>query len=161
MRKLMTAMTLGITLMLGACAAIESTEPPKVRLVDVKLLESGVFEQQMLVDLRIINPNNVDLPLDGLAFELEVNDNVLAEGYSNEAVTVPRLGEARIPVRASTSLLGLVQQFVTLSQSDHLSYRLKGRAYVQGLFSRGVPFDQGGRLDLQTLQGGGQTLVPL
>ena len=161
MRKLITAFALGIALTLAACAAIEGTAPPKVRLVDVKLLESGVFEQHMLVDLRIINPNNVDLPLDGLTFELEVNDNVLAEGYSNEAVTVPRLGEARIPVRASTSLLDLVQQFVALGRSDQLSYRLKGRAYVQGLFSRGVPFDQGGRLDLQTLQGGGRTLVPL
>ena len=161
MRKLIAAVAFGLALALGACAAIETTAPPKVRLVDVRLLESGVFEQQMLVDLRIINPNNVDLPLDGLTFELEVNDNVLAEGYSNEAVTVPRLGEARIPVRASTSLLGLVQQFVTLSQSDHLSYRLKGRAYVQGLFSRGVPFDQGGKLEFQNLQGKGQTLVPL
>jgi len=161
MRRLVTTMALGAALVLSACAALEQPTAPKVRLVDVRLLESGVFEQQMVVDLRITNPNNFDLPLEGLAFELEVNDNVLADGTSNESVTIPRLGEARIPVHASTSLLGLVQQFVALSQSDHLSYRLKGRAYLSGFFGRGVSFDQGGRLEFQSLQGGGSTLVPL
>ena len=116
----------------------------------------------MLVELRIINPNNVDLPLDGLAFELEVNDNLLAEGYSNEAVTVPRLGEARIPVRASTSLLDLVQQFVTLSQSDHLSYRLKGRAYVQRPVRPRRPLRPGRQAGAAApARASGQTLVPL
>lgn len=160
MRQVATFVALGAALVLAACAGIEKPLPPKVRLADVQLLESTVFEQKMRVDLRVANPNNYDLPLEGLTFELEVNGNLLADGFSNEAVTIPRLGEATVPVQASTSLLGLMRQFMTLGQSDHLSYRLKGRAYFTGLLRQGVPFETTGRLELQDL-GAGQTLTPL
>ena len=98
---------------------------------------------------------------DTRGFELEVNDKKLADGLSNEAVTIPRLGEARVPVVASVTLLGLVEQVMVLGQRDNLSYRLKGRAYVDGLLGSGVPFEQDGALELRTPRGGGQTLVPL
>ncbi|MDH3472817.1 MAG: LEA type 2 family protein [Rhodospirillales bacterium] len=159
MNRVIPWLSVGLFFLLAACAPIEKTLPPKVRLANLQFLDSTVFEQRMRVDLRVGNPNNFDLPLEGLTFELEVNDNLLAEGYSNEAVTIPRLGEATVPVLATSSLFDLVQQFMTLGQSDHLSYRLSGRAYMTGLVSRGVPFETSGKLELQ--QGPGQSFAPL
>lgn len=161
MRPILAVSWLALALLLSACAAVEQPEPPKVRLANVQFLDSTLFEQRMLVDLQVRNPNNFDLPLEGLTFELEVNGNSLAEGYSNEVVTIPRLGEATVPVRASTSLLDMIGQVMALGQDDHLSYRLKGRAYLTCFFGAGVPFETSGKLELGPAAGGGQRLVPL
>jgi LEA14-like dessication related protein len=65
---------LSALLVLGACARLGEAEPPQVRLADIRLLEGGLLEQRFRVDLRLGNPNDFDLPLDGLTFELELND---------------------------------------------------------------------------------------
>ncbi len=161
MRQVSILLGTAMVLLLSACAAVEQPLPPKVRLANVQFLDSTLFEQRMHVDLQVRNPNNFDLPLEGLTFELEVNGNRLAEGYSNEIVTIPRLGEAMVPVRASTSLLDMIQQFMALGQGGSLSYRLKGRAYLTGFFGAGVPFETSGKLELGPDAGRGQNLVPL
>lgn len=161
MRQVIILLGTAMVLLLSGCAVVEQPLPPKVRLANVQFLDSTLFEQRMHVDLQVRNPNNFDLPLEGLTFELEVNGNPLLEGSSSEIVNIPRLGEAMVPVRASTSLLDMIQQFVALGEGDHLSYRLKGRAYLTGYFGLGVPFETSGTLEFGPDAGRGQNLVPL
>lgn len=150
-----------VVAVLAACAALRDAEPPQVRLADLRLLQSGLFEQRLQVDLRVGNPNDFDLPLDGLTFELTLNDEPFAQGFTNEAVTIPRLGEATVPVVASTTLLDLVQQALVFGKRGDLSYRIEGVAYLQGPTRRSLPYERSGRLRLLPDTGPGDTLVPL
>jgi LEA14-like dessication related protein len=161
MRRALFQAVLCALLVLSACAALEPRQAPRVRLADVTLLESSLFEQKMRVVLDIGNPNNVDLALEGLTFTLELNDNPLVEGFTNESVVIPRLGEARLPVLASTSLLDIVRQIMALGESESLSYRLSGRAYLAGFARASVPFESGGTLELLPGRDRGPSLVPL
>jgi LEA14-like dessication related protein len=161
MRQALSLIGLGLLLVLSACATAERTLAPRVRLADIALLEGGLLEQKMRVELDIGNPNNFDLPLEGLTFTLELNDRPLVEGYTSQAVVIPRLGEARLPVLASSSLLDLIRQIMTLGQGEALSYRLSGRAYLTGLGRLGIPFETGGTLELQLGPGRERSLVPL
>ena len=161
MRQALPQVALGFLLLLTACAALEPTLAPRVRLADITLLEGGLLEQKMRVELDIGNPNNFDLPLDGLTFTLELNDRPLVEGFTNESVVIPRLGEARLAVFASTSLLGIIRQVMALGQGEALSYRLSGRAYLTGLARVSVPFETGGTLELLPDGGREKSLVPL
>lgn len=162
MRKFRSLIVSGLLLVVAACAAGTEAVPPKVHLVDIAMLQSGLLEQRMRIDLRIGNPNNFDLPLEGVTFKLEVNDRLLADGFSNEAVVVPRLGEARLAVQATTTLFGLMRQMLALGQDDRISYRISGKAYLSGLMPRSVSFETGGELELTPPERSGETtLVPL
>ncbi len=150
----------GLLFLLAACAGIVP-EPPSVRLADLRLLGGSLLVQDLEVDLRLGNPNNSDLPLEGLQFELEVNGRPLAEGYSNEAVLLPRLAEVTVPVRASVTLLDLMRQIMALGEDERLAYRLSGKAFIAGFPGRGIPFAVEGDLGLAPDEGGGTDLVPL
>src|SRR5262245_23050451 len=77
----------------AACAELPSRiESPTITIADVGLGSVGLFEQQVALKLRILNPNDVDLRIDGISFELEVNDQLFAQGVGNRGVIVPRYG---------------------------------------------------------------------
>jgi len=60
---------LAAPLLLAACGSAGDPVPPLVRLADLRLMESSVFEQRFEIDLRIGNPNDFALPIDGLTFD--------------------------------------------------------------------------------------------
>ena len=154
-------MGLAALLALAACARLGEAEPLRVQLADIRLLPGGLLEQRFQVELRLGNPNDFDLALDGLTFALELNDMPFARGLSNQAVTVPRLGEARLRVVASTTLIDLVQQVLILGQRSDLSYRIEGVVYLRGAARRKLPYETSGRLRLLPAQPNERTLVPL
>lgn len=137
-----------LLLALTACASFDDAVPPDVSLSNLRLVGGGLLDQELLVDLRIRNPNDFELPLDGLTFNLELNGEPFADGFTNEAVTVPRLGEAKVPVTASINLIDLVQQMLALGREGDLNYRIDGLAYLRGLTGRKVPYETTGRLQL-------------
>ncbi len=57
-----------------------------------------------------MNPNDVEIPLTGLNFEVEVNGQPFARGVSNKPVTVPRLGEEILEVTAVSTLANVLRQ---------------------------------------------------
>ena len=153
-------------LVVAACASLEDAQPPQVSIADIKFLKSGLLEQDIELDLRLRNPNNFDLPLDGMTFDLMLNGQHFAEGFSDESVTIPRFGEAHLPVTASTSLIDLARQALGIARSGELDYQINGRAYLGGLRSGSLPYEKRGRLRLLPEAGGGsgtttETLVPL
>ena len=149
MRSLSLAI-FGLFLLLGGCAGTPSgIESPRIQLADVRFISAGVFEQKMLIDLRVTNPNNFDMALEGVSFDFEVNDSHFASGLTNEGVTLPRLGDATVPVPVSTTLLDIVREALRLTEQGEISYRLSGFAFVtQGVGTRKVPFETAGTLKL-------------
>ena len=136
---------------LAACAPIEEEEvlPPRISLSDLRFLKGGAFEQPVEVDLRVSNPNNFDINLEGLTFELEINESHFADGNSNQDVTLPRLGDAKVPVTATTTLVDLIRQALLFGESGEVRFRLEGFAYVStGFGSRRVPIESEGSLKL-------------
>lgn len=162
MRHMLSRIGVLLVLAVSACAPIESAQPPQVRLADIRLLPGGLFEQKFELELVLTNPNNFDLPLDGMTFKLALNDAPFAEGVSNASVTVPRLGEARVPVVATTTILDIMQQVLALGGKGDLTYRLEGLAHLGGLSSRSVPYERSGKLQLLPGRGDAeQRLIPL
>jgi LEA14-like dessication related protein len=136
-----------LLLLLAACGTAEPVAP-QVRVVDLRLVESSVFEQRFEIDLRIGNPNDFALPLDGLTFDLEVNGAAFARGFSNQRVTIPRLGEGQVSVSASTTLVDMVRQMLLLAERGDLTYRLSGQAFLNSLQRRSVPYQSEGSFRL-------------
>ncbi|MGD1880594.1 MAG: LEA type 2 family protein [Kiloniellaceae bacterium] len=140
-------------LLLVACSGTGEPVPPQVRVAARRLGESSVFEQRFEIDLRIGNPNDFALPLDGLTFDLEVNGEAFARGFSDQRVTIPRLSEGKVSVAASTTLLDVVRQMLLLAQRGDLTYRLTGLAYLDGFGRRSVPYESQGTFRLHGAPG--------
>lgn len=92
---------------------------------------STMLEQTWNMTLRIQNPNNYDIPADGMKFELQVNGKPFARGVDNQTVMIPRLGEAMIQVQAISDLPRLIQQFGDLRRIglEGIDYYLSGHVY--------------------------------
>ena len=141
---------LGLLVAAGGCASVTSLETPELQVTSFRVLESGQdsLEQRFAVGLRVINPNNRDIDIEGLDFSLDLNGRRLARGVSDQGFLLPRLGEAETTVVVTTSLLDVLRQAVELGgREDSLEYRLRGRLHLGGIFLRSIPFDRSGMLE--------------
>ncbi len=136
---------LGLTV-LGGCAGLQfGMKKPEVTVLDIRPLDANLLEQHFVLNLRVTNPNSVEIPIEGLTFRLDLSGQQFATGVSNKPVLIPRLGEGLVEVTATTSLPRLLRQFRELSKMrDKVEYRLRGRL-VTGSFG-GFDFDQTGEV---------------
>ncbi len=130
---------------LVSCQSVTSLtvqpEAPEVLLVNIKPLDTTIFEQRLQVDLRIRNPNDFDLEVTGLDFTLHLNDKRLARGMSNKASTIPRLGDSVLSVETTTSTLDVMRQLLNFRQDQDVTYQIEGVLHSKGTR---LPFDNSG-----------------
>ena len=149
MKKIIGVIAAVICALLTSCAALSGlSHKPEVTLIGLNLVQLGVFEQRFALKLRIQNPNDVELRITGLAFDVEVNEQPFVKGLSDKAVTVPRFGEAVLEVMASGTLAKALNQLRELQKGgrERIDYRVVGRLSVSGIGS--VPFERSGDLPL-------------
>lgn len=148
----MRIFALVLALLLAACAPVIS-KPPAVTLAGVDLESIGLFEQRYVLQLRVTNPNDSDIPVEGVSFDIELNGMHFATGVSNAAVTVPRLGEALLEVKATSNLASFMRQLRDQRKDgrDGLDYRIKGNLRVPG--HGALPFERKGELAFPELPG--------
>lgn len=154
-RRLLLALSLAISL--AGCAWVPGrVETPSIHIADIKLLNATLFEQQYVLSLRVQNPNDFDLPIEGLSYEIELNDKPFAKGASSRAVNVPRFGSALIEVEGISTITDLLRQYKQLTKGEPtgLRYRLRGKLTLQGGPGR-IPFDYQGEIGLPADLGAG------
>ncbi len=96
--------------LLTGCAGMQSLpQKPEVTLAGVELIEAGIFEQTFNIKLRIHNPNNIDLPLDGITIKLTLNQQPFATASSTQTLTIPRLSSRVVDVAAISTLANIGQ----------------------------------------------------
>jgi LEA14-like dessication related protein len=111
---------------------------PEVSVMNVVPLQLEGFESSTRVDLRISNPNEFPLEIDGLRFALEINDRRFARGQTDEVVEVPRLGDARVSLVVRSGLGDMIRQITGMK--DSLSYRITGDLFLKNPYDRKLSF---------------------
>ena len=137
-----------IAVLLAGCAGLPpGAQAPSVTIADFGLGSASVFEQQFNLKLRIQNPNPDEFRVDGMAFDLEINDQPFAKGVGNQSVTVPRYGSGFMAVDAVSTLGGLLRQFGRFALGDKpaFKYRITGSLSIAG--GARIPFEQRGDFD--------------
>ncbi len=143
MKKVLTIATLAL---LSACTGIPTHfEKPQVNLAGLQIAELGLVEQKFIISLRVTNPNDISLPIDGLNLKLDVNGQPFATGVSNEKVTLPKLGDAVVKINVTTNLSSIWKQIKTLQKDKPLVYAISGKLFVP-LMPGGISFDRKGEL---------------
>jgi len=140
------ALSLLGALLLGCATLGPPLEKPEVFLLRVTPVESTLFEQRVEAEFRLRNPNDVDLAIRGLDLVVEVNGSRLARVLSDDAVTVPRFGEAKLSAVASASTVDVLRQVAALGRSREPSYEISGYVYLGDGFRRRLKLETSGRL---------------
>jgi len=138
-----------IFLMLGCAGLYQSMERPRINIANVMPREIKLFEQVFDLELRIQNPNDTPLEVNGLAFDLDLNDKRFATGVSNQSLVIDRLSSGVIHVEAITTLVGFLRQVAEYQQTQNprLTYRIKGSIY-SGSAGTKLHFDDSGEIKI-------------
>lgn len=155
-RSLCLALLWWAGLIAGCAGWGKPLETPRVSLSNIQVQESKGLETTFLVHLRVTNPNDVDLDVKGVDFDLEINGKHFAYGISNTQVKVPAFGSEIIPITVHSSVLDIVRGLFGLQQREDLSYQLKGKVRMAGgmLMPSTLPFDSQGTVSIKDLTSG-------
>lgn len=152
LRVVSIILLLAMTLLLNACAGLRpSSESIRVNLSSLEMLDSTVFEQRFKAAIRIQNRSQSELIINGLSYDLALNDKDFASGVSNQKLTIEPLSEGVITVNLTSTLFSLIRQIKPMQQLETkpFSYDLYGSIYTDNDFF-GISFSENGEIDLTT-----------
>lgn len=149
--KSLFALCLSVFLLSG-CQTLGSLESPDVSISRITLNSASLFEQQWDLTLRTTNPNDRELTLKSLDYDIYLNGEKFGRGLTGETVTLPAMGDALVTTTITTNLLGSLKQLqkVQQQQGQPLKYRLVGKARVGGV-PLPLSFDEEGDVTLPSL----------
>lgn len=142
---LRAALTSFFIISLAACSSLTPRDPVKIDLVGIEPLPGEGLEMRFSVKLRVQNPNDSAIDYNGIALDLDVNNQPLASGVSDQSGQVPRFGEAVISVPVTISAFSAMRQAMGASgykPGQGLPYELSGK-FAGGLFGTSRFSDSG------------------
>jgi len=140
---------------LCGCAVFgTSLESPRITLSNFAVEETTLFETVFQVQIRVLNPNDIDLNVRGVDCTIEINEKAFAYGISKAAVQIPAFGSATVPVTVYASAIDIARGFLGMQQRDVLNYKVKGKARLEdaGWLSSKLPFNAEGTISVKDLK---------
>jgi LEA14-like dessication related protein len=153
---------LGMAAIQWGCNVIPpmNLKSPELAFSDLSISEFNFEKVKFVVTVAAKNPNDVDIPLTNMKFDLNLLDTAVGKGAALNNINLPKKGVSEVPVEfviSTSQLLGLLKQ-VNLRDLAKLSYGLKGSAqWNNGPFT--IPFERKG--DLSMLKKYTDRLAPL
>ncbi len=122
---------------------------PKVSLAGLALKDLNPLEPTLLVRLRIENPNDLNVKLDGADVALALNGQPVATGISLSPLTLAKLGATDMDVEVKANTLNALRQIMLLEANQAVKYDVAGHLNVlEWLGSLGrIPFNLQGSVD--------------
>lgn len=151
MKARLTSIVVCVILLLGlaSCASIPTSAPiaPTVALKSVKPLKLSFSRQELAFQLEVSNPNPYDLPIQTLSFIANLEDKEVAQGISNERVTLPANGKAIVEIIVSTRIQQILGQILSLNSKNtsEMKYDVKGFVKLSN-WPLKIPFTTDGKV---------------
>lgn len=125
------AVSLSLVLVLSGCASLLDIEKPTVTLAGFRMVRGSILEQEFAARLRVGNPNDFPIELDGLAVTMLLNDKPFARGMTAEPLQVKRMETGSLDLTLHTTTLDMVRQIQGLENASGLDYALEGHVWVK------------------------------
>ena len=160
MKQSLICSLLAVILFLPACASLHGpVEEPEVTLADMQVVDIKPFEAVVKISLRVMNPNDVALPVDGVRCDLNIDGKHFATGIGNAHTEIPAYGMGLVPVTVYASTIKMFSSALAMLQGmnngqgppEPIHYELNGSIRLGSGFGRSIPFKNKGEfaLDLQ------------
>lgn len=135
--------------LLGCASHQQQLAAPEISVSNIMLQNVGLFEQEWEVTLRAYNPNDKNINIKQLSYELLLDDKRFARGNSNAKIALPANDSAVFSTRVTTQLLNTLNQLrkLNLAPGQAVPYQITGKARV-GLVPNAIPFKTSGEVPL-------------
>jgi len=150
----------GCTGLGGLTQQLSTLKEPKVSLAGLSLKDISLTEPSFLVKLKVENPNDLNVNLDGADVSLALNGQPVATGISRSPLTLVKRGASTMDVEVKANTLGVLQQIMQLESKGGVQYGVSGHLnLLNWLGALGkVPFNFQGSVDKATLLKGAEGL---
>ena len=124
---------------------------PKVRLDTLKVARLSLVGAELVLSVRLDNPNAFSMLLDHLQYQLDINGRSWLSGDSRDSVQVTEKGESIINIPVSINFLEIGSSaYQLLSGGKDLNYQFGGEidfgSSVPLLERISLPFDHSGQI---------------
>jgi LEA14-like dessication related protein len=142
-------------LLLAGCAlnTLAQMESPRVDVTGVKLKGTTLAGADVLVQLRVDNPNDVNLVLDGIVYHLRLNGQPLLDGHYDQQIQIAASGRTAVELPITLRFDDLYRVIGTLQNRKDPEYALDAdlRFAVPVLGEVTVPVTQTGKVPVDRL----------
>ena len=140
-----------VAVLAAACSSLGSKlEAPSLSLVAVQMLSTDMFAQKFKVRVLVQNPNDLELPVRGLEYQIILMGDSFAEGMSDQAFVLPALGEAEFDMLVTTNFVSSFGRLLSRVQGgklENIDYEITGKVMVDKGMVRKIPFNHRGTVD--------------
>lgn len=136
---------------LAACNALPPADlkSPRLGFADFRIADLGLTDIRFVVTVETENPNDIDVPLHDLDFELDLLGEPFAQGtVIDRVLTLPARGTRAVPVEFTVPTARLIGLLRSIRGADFAqwNYRLAGKA-TWGWSGIPLTFDRRGDLE--------------
>ncbi len=110
------------------------------------MIKANFLEQRLRVRMRVENPNDRSLPIQGLSYTVYLGGQEFATGVSDASFVVPALGTAEFNMDVNANAAGALFAILSKPHGQGIDYRMKGRVELTHGWLRSIPFEQSGSL---------------
>jgi LEA14-like dessication related protein len=146
----------GLLWMLSACSAfVPKLQSPTLSLVSLKMMSGDIFSQKFRVRIKVENPNDRELPIKSIEYELFMQGDSFAKGNSAAPFVVPSRGEMEFDLTMETNFISSFGRLFSKfdgTGNTQVQYDLLGAIRLDKSFVGKVPFSQTGVIDLRSLR---------
>ena len=119
------------TVVLSSCSTLNAL-PPEVNLMRVNVQEITLSHVNLLADLRVFNPNETALTIQGVDYTLEIEGIKIFSGksYMNQAIASQEY--RNLTLRLSSAYWDIIQLFNKLPDKSDVTFSMRGSVLVGG-----------------------------
>jgi len=135
----------------AACSSLpRQLVPPRVELVELRLLQGSFDGQRFAVRVLLNNANAVSIPVLLLEFDVRLAGEGLLEGRSLAPFTLPAGGSQTVEVEIFSNLISSATRLLALAQGpgNSLEYELQGELTLDARLREPLGFYQRGQVPL-------------
>ncbi len=146
----MLAWVVALACALGGCSVLWTRwQAPTLAVVNLQLGRSDLWQQHLQVRMSVHNPNDRELPVQGLNYTLEVNGEEVAHGESGASFIVPARGDAEFDMNVTANAATVLLHLFTQGSAAAVQYRIHGKVRLSSGLVRSILFDQHGEQSLR------------
>jgi LEA14-like dessication related protein len=150
-RHLLLALAATAAVLAGCSTFAPKLETPELSLLGIQMMSTDMFAQKFRVRVKVENPNDLELPVRGLDYQIFLMGDSFAEGMSVDRFVVPARGEAEFDMVVTTnfvSSLGRLVSRVGGGKLEDLDYEIAGDVLLDRGFVKKIPFNHHGKVDI-------------
>ena len=142
-------LSLALALVLSGCTVfVPKLQTPNLSIVDISVVRANFLQQQLRVRMRVENPNDRSLPIQGLSYTVYLRGQQFATGASDASFVVPALGTAEFNMDVTANAAGALFAILEQPRGQGIDYRMKGRVELSRGWLRSIPFQESGTFTL-------------